>query len=551
MREKLSLLPLVGLSFILITIAAAPSEIHIPGSATFATTSGSVGIGTTNPTEKLTLTDGTFKQTLTSPPQLVKSLALGSVNGWSIEINGHYAYIGEGGAFANEFRIYDISNPASPKLLNTTYLGDNVDINALATNGDYLYVGTETRSGDEFLIYDVRNHAAPTKVGGLELGDQCYTIALHGKYAYIGADTNVIGGDELMIIDITDPTTPKKIGGVNTGAGVRDITIHGNLLYLGNGGVSGTCSGTTLAGCEFRIYDTSDPTNPQPVGGKDQGQTIKSIIVKEPYAYVQLGLEDTGGTCSGTDVSSCEFFILNISDPNNPTGVAGFDGGKYRVYSHGGPTIIVTKDYAYINSVNASGGVIIINITNPTTPTVITTIPTPQSGCSIALTGNHLYVGLINGADDLRIYQLHGIESPAASIGAVSTDQLDVNGPIRANTINARTSLTIGPGGLYTQGATSIHVNHESNASALTIINNASQTILTILGNGSTGINTASPDSGFHVNGTITIIGNQTWEIPQGDSEVCFERFVGTISNYSRCINSSGQVVEKSGQFPV
>lgn len=54
-----------------------------------------------------------------------------------------------------------------------------------------------------------------------------------------------------------------------------------------------------------------------------------------------------------------------------------------------------------------------------------------------------------------------------------------------------------------------------------------------------------------NITGRLQVAGNTTYTIPAGASLVCFERFVGTVQNYSRRINASGQIVEQFGAFEV
>jgi hypothetical protein len=69
-------------------------------------------------------------------------------------------------------------------------------------------------------------------------------------------------------------------------------------------------------------------------------------------------------------------------------------------------------------------------------------------------------------------------------------------------------------------------------------------------GGGRVGIGTNNPSSILSVNGNSSFAGNTTFTIGTGN-EVCFERFVGTTQNYTRCINSTGHVTERFGNFVI
>jgi hypothetical protein len=74
-------------------------------------------------------------------------------------------------------------------------------------------------------------------------------------------------------------------------------------------------------------------------------------------------------------------------------------------------------------------------------------------------------------------------------------------------------------------------------------------------GGGEVGVGTNSPTHTLTVAGTFNVTGQQaigantTYTIPSGSGTVCFERFIGTTYNYTRCVNSTGNVIETVGSF--
>ena len=43
--------------------------------------------------------------------------------------------------------------------------------------------------------------------------------------------------------------------------------------------------------------------------------------------------------------------------------------------------------------------------------------------------------------------------------------------------------------------------------------------------------------------------GNATFNIPNGDTQVCFEKVIASTYNYTRCLNSTGSIIERTGIF--
>jgi hypothetical protein len=100
---------------------------------------------------------------------------------------------------------------------------------------------------------------------------------------------------------------------------------------------------------------------------------------------------------------------------------------------------------------------------------------------------------------------------------------------------------TTAPGAMLT-------VNSSDVAGSLLIHNTTGSAHLFVNGSsGAIGIGNAT----LSITSAITINGNTTYTAPTSNAEVCFEKFIGTTQNYTRCIDASGSVTERIGQFAV
>lgn len=140
-----------------------------------------------------------------------------------------------------------------------------------------------------------------------------------------------------------DATGLANSGNGNNAFGVfttsRAIYVVGNYAYVAMSASSTACSATADAagnGCEFKIFNITSKANPVYMGGGDiSGSTnsgtgsknARAVVVSGNYAYL-VG-DGNATACSATPGSAigCELQVWDISNPANPTYVAGGDAG--------------------------------------------------------------------------------------------------------------------------------------------------------------------------------------------------------------------------------
>jgi hypothetical protein len=173
-------------------------------------------------------------------------------------VNGYMVMAGN-----EEFWLYDMSNPASPKQLSSfkTPGGKNAEAEShtisFARYGDKFYM--VTLSGFGIDTWDVTNASAPThvaqlKVPGTSYGD--YTEAIwgvtwQGQYIFVGATNNGI-----KVVDAANPASLKIVGEVPTsqygGVSAGPLEAIGNILVVMTPKESGGIA----------TLDISDPLKP-------------------------------------------------------------------------------------------------------------------------------------------------------------------------------------------------------------------------------------------------------------------------------------------------
>lgn len=106
---------------------------------------------------------------------------------------------------ARGFSIYDVSDPKSPELLNTTISGPRFPNEDIDTNGKVLLLSNQdTPVATGLEVWDVRDVKNPSLLGRVEgLKDHTFSCILDCKWAY---------GSRGAIIDLRDPSSPAIAG---------------------------------------------------------------------------------------------------------------------------------------------------------------------------------------------------------------------------------------------------------------------------------------------------------------------------------------------------
>lgn len=177
-----------------------------------------------------------------------------------------------------------------------------------------------------------------------------------------------IGG--IRFIDISTPTNPVATSFVSMPVYGFGMKVNGNYLYAGGG-----------ASSIFDVIDILNINSPSLTGSTSNvtGQ-INAIEVKGNYAYAQ---------------TSDTLDIINITNKANPTlankmYLPGINGGM-AIYSH----------YLYIS---AQTGIVILDITTPSSPTVVNVYGSSYYGkLSLDTINSRIFAGTSSGFEAISI----------------------------------------------------------------------------------------------------------------------------------------------------
>jgi len=204
-----------------------------------------------------------------------------------IAVSGSYAYVAD-----CQLRIFDISDPAGPRLVGT------YDTPGQAWGVAVAYPHVYVADGDKGLrIINISNPTAPTEVGFYDTPGYANRVAVIGSHAY------VVDGGNLRIINISNPSAPTEVGFYDPPGFLYGVAVVGNYAY-----VVGEGSG-------LRIINISNPSAPIEVGFYNAGGYAARVVVAGDYAYV------TGW--------SAGLRIINIADPAHPTEAGFYDTPGY------------------------------------------------------------------------------------------------------------------------------------------------------------------------------------------------------------------------------
>ena len=283
--------------------------------------------------------------------------------------------------------VIDISDPSAPAWA-ASYKPSVARGKDLVVDGGYAYVA----AGNDLQVFDMRVLASlPVEVGHFVApGGFASHVALAGRWAY-----TIDYRDGLRVIDLTRPAALTEVGAHEVGAltdpwTLDDVEAADDYVYL------------AASNLGLQIVDATNPAAPVEVGRCLPDSNPFSTAVVGDYAYV---------------VDGYGLHTIDATDRQNPVEVGsvflpwGGDDWLSR-------TIAVAGGYAYVAQaanhwrVGLSGGLWIVDITNPTAPVEVGSYNLRTAAWGVAVAGDYAYVVYQSG---LRIID---ISVPSAPVSA-------------------------------------------------------------------------------------------------------------------------------------
>lgn len=343
-----------------------------------------------------------------------------------VEVKGNYAYV-----MSQGLDVIDVSNPESPVLKVHRSLGAdgatviNVDM-AVSTNYVYfigrafIFSSASTFYNDYLQVVDIVNPLDPFEQGSILVisnAANTYVRAL----AVSGDNTVIADGPRGMkVIETADPTNPVPVGAFNHSVIANSISVSGNYAFIGdssngawaiNIGTPSSPSKGDLHDAErlsdlavggyylylirsiqsghfnYAFMDTVNISNPLSLSGV--GSTTLS-----GYNPRQVGVYGNRLFYSYVYTFGADFWgrirIDDIAAPSSPAKLGEYDLTGFLIYG-----FAVQGNYLY--AACGVGGMQIVDISDPSSPTLTGTCPCAGDAVNVAVSGDYAYVACGDG----------------------------------------------------------------------------------------------------------------------------------------------------------
>ena len=407
----------------------------VKSESVFEDASGNMGIGTSNPRERLevsgtvqtdglTLPTGAFLdhvlksdatgkatwQPLIDPdqlelpsPDLSEDGTLALADALSIAVQGDYAYVTiDDLAGSTSFQVINVSDSNNPSLSGSLAIGSAYN---MVVQDNYAYLIANNGGSNTLEVINISDPNNPIASGSFPIGIS-FDLQVQGSFAYLLIDDG-LGSNNLEIIDVSDPGNMTSVGSYAIGSGFG-LVIQGNYAYTLKFGSSGS----------LEIVDISDPTNPTSIGSLAL-DSPGFVSVQGNYAYVAL--DDGSGTTS--------LEVIDVTDPSNPVQNGSILTTGFVNYME------VQGSYAYMLLEDGIGDtkLVVANVSDPNSPSLSgTPFDLGTSAPIMAVQGSYAYVL----AGELKIIQLSELSAVGMNLNG---DLASFNLPdpqVGANTLN-------------------------------------------------------------------------------------------------------------------
>jgi hypothetical protein len=233
-----------------------------------------------------------------------------------------------------------ITLEANPALVKRAALpfpgGRNGYGTAITKGGNYLYIANDSTapSRSYLTIVNVSNPATPSVVADLALPSSVSStlqIVKNGNYLYMFPESG-----DMQVVDVSNPAAPALVRSVSMTA--SGGVVVGNRLY------------TAERANGVGVWDVSQPDNPTRIGSVSLSGNITEVAVSGSTLYALSGF------------GSPAVHLLSLATPDAPTLQSTFNTNYVA-------DMVVYGNYLYLS--NGFGNTQIVDVSNPTSPSVI------------------------------------------------------------------------------------------------------------------------------------------------------------------------------------
>lgn len=286
-----------------------------------------------------------------------------------------------------DLQVVDVSDPLQPRLVTSFCAGSVVDLTVV---GSRAYIAG---SNNGLSILDV-SHLQIPKLVGLPMPSWTEGVALSGPssstpYAYVACSAA-----GLQVVDLTHPDTPAIVGSVVTPGSVLGVAVSGDYAYLGEYSA-------------FRVIDIRNPHSPQVVASVSVTDHPWAIALVGNYAYVTASdyVPPHGGVPFGPHL-----FAFDIADPLNPRLMSELE--FHRDWAWEAHSLAVAGTHVYVAATEL--GLEVVDISDPPHPRTVNRVPI-RDPHGVAISGHIAYVtdwGDPYGPTFLHVLDITNPETP-------------------------------------------------------------------------------------------------------------------------------------------
>ncbi len=197
---------------------------------------------------------------------------------YAVAAGAGFAYLIQQSENGGSMRIYGISDPYNPVLVNTVPLSAR----RVCLVGQRLYAA----GGHTLYIFDLSIPNAPALLGSFT-GQSIQDLAVEGSYAYTADGTS-----GLRVIDVSNPAQPHEVGVLSGNATL--VAVRGSIAAVG-------------AGADVRLVDVSIPSLPVLISTYTETGQVNELDLTDSRLFMAMG-----------DWGPGVLVAVDISDPAHP-----------------------------------------------------------------------------------------------------------------------------------------------------------------------------------------------------------------------------------------
>ncbi|MFW9992466.1 MAG: hypothetical protein ACFFD4_10515 [Candidatus Odinarchaeota archaeon] len=166
-------------------------------------------------------TDGVRVVNITDPSNPVIVSTYGTPTAYGVAVDGDYCYVGAG---SSGLVVLNVQNPASPSFAGGGGV-TGLSHGTLFVDGDYVYV-CDGNINVGFRIYDISNPASPSYKSYYRPGTYCVDVVVSGDTAYLLTDL------ALFVLDVSNPSSISVLGSCSTPTQGKQLILDGDRVYV-------------------------------------------------------------------------------------------------------------------------------------------------------------------------------------------------------------------------------------------------------------------------------------------------------------------------------